>query len=121
MAATAPALLFQGAANGTGTHFDFGTTMKRVAVEVNTDSTVTAGVVTVNGAATDTGYAAIAVLTFTHAGSKAAFVWYDPASTYEWFNCTLSGYAGTGNVTVTVSEAQGGTAGSSAGAGVGAF
>lgn len=116
-----PAVLFQAAANGTGTHLDLGTPMKRVAVEIVCDPGVTAAVVTINGAATDTGYAAIAAFTFSHSASKASFVFYDPAGTYEWFDCTLSSYAGTGNVTVTISDAQGGAAAASAGAGVGAY
>jgi hypothetical protein len=87
-----------------------GTKVQRAVFTVQVDPTVTAGTIVINGS-TDGSTYATALGTFVIAGSQGVYksmlaLFLGAGSNFVGFNAVLSGYAGSGNVTVTWADEE---------------
>lgn len=87
-----------------------GTKVQRAVFTVQVDPTVTAGTIVINGS-TDGSTYATALGTFVIAGSQGVYksmlaLFLGAGSNFTGFNAVLSGYAGSGNVTVTWADEE---------------
>jgi hypothetical protein len=114
MANTPVALLSAVSANTTGTGQNNGTgtgsPVQRGVFTAQVDPTVTAATIVINGS-TDGSTYTTALGTFVIASSRGAYksvlaLAFGPSSPFVGFNAVLTGYAGTGNVSVTWADEE---------------